>query len=149
MSSDPLAHAAPSVDALVGRLVGALAARDREALARLRVSEREYRTIIVPGHVEPGRPPQRLPDEASRFFWEMLDTRSRYSAEALLAEFGGQRYRLKGVRFARGTRRYAGYTAHRQLRLILEDGGGAERELRTGSIAEVRGRYKFVSFVRD
>jgi hypothetical protein len=144
-----LTDAAPSVDELVERFLSALAARDRLALERLRVSEREYLKIIFPGNVEPGARPQHMPADKARFFWDLMNTKSAYGAQHLLNQFGGQRYRVKEVAYAKGTRKYAGFTAYEQLRLTLEDEGGQERELRTGSIAEVHGSFKFVSFVRD
>jgi hypothetical protein len=148
-ASGDLEDGARSVEALVGRFLDVLAARDAEALRRLRVSEREYLTIVVPGHVEPGSPPQKLPEEQGRVFWELLDTRSRYAELGLLDEFGGSVLRVKRIDYAKGTHRYAGYTAYRRLVLTLASDDGGERELRTGSIAEVGGRFKFVSFVRD
>ncbi len=51
--------------------------------------------------------------------------------------------------FENGDTAYAGYTAHRQLRLKVRSSDGTEHELRTGSIAEVAGTYKFISFIRD
>lgn len=143
------AGGAPSVDALVHRLLRALAAGDREKLRRLRVSEAEYRDVILPANVEGGAPRRRVPAAKGALFWSLLDTKSRYSELGLLAEHGGQRYRLRGVRFLRGTRRYAGFTAHQRLLLTLEDDAGRTTELRTGSIAELDGVYKFVSFIRD
>jgi hypothetical protein len=144
-----LSDAAPTVDELLDRFLSALAARDPLALERLRVSEREYLKIIFRGNVEPGARPQHMPADKARFFWAMMNTKSAYSAQYLLNEFGGQRYRVKQVAYAKGTKKYAGFTAYEQLRLTLEDEGGQERELRTGSIAEVDGSFKFVSFVRD
>jgi hypothetical protein len=144
-----LTDAAPSVEELLQRFLAALAERDRIALERLRVSEREYLKIILPGNVEPGTRPQHLPADKARFFWSVMNTKSAYSAQHLLNEFGGQRYRVREVSYAKGKKQYAGFTAYEQLRLTLEDEDGQQRELRTGSIAEVHGSFKFVSFVRD
>jgi hypothetical protein len=32
---------------------------------------------------------------------------------------------------------------------VVDDGSGNEERLATGSIAEVGGRFKFISFIRD
>jgi hypothetical protein len=144
-----LHDAAPSIDILVQRLLAALAAGDRTALERLRVDQEEYLRVILPGNVEPGTPPQRMPADKARFFWDVMNTKSAYSAQNLLNEFGGHRYQVKDIAYAKGKKQYAWFTAYEQLRLTLEDEGGEQRELRTGSIAEVRGAFKFVSFLRD
>jgi hypothetical protein len=140
---------APSLEALVGDLLAALAAKDRDALDRLRVSEREYVDVIVPGNVEPGQPPQRMPADKVGYFWASLNTKSLYWEQHLLDEFGGRAYTLKGIDYGKGEKEYAGFRAYRQLRLTLEDEQGLQRDLGTGSAVEVKGKFKFVSFVRD
>lgn len=144
-----LSGGARSTDVLVQRLLNAIQAGDLAALDRLRVTRTEYLDVILPGSVAPGEPPQRMPHETALYFWELLDTKSRYGARQLLADFGGRRYRVTRVAFAKGRRRYAGYEALEQLRLDLVDEHGDSRELATGSIAVVGGVHKFVSFVRD
>jgi hypothetical protein len=143
------ADGAPSIEVLLDRFVAALAAKDQAALERLRVDAREYETIILPGNVPVGKPPRELAPREREFAWSMLDTKSRYSIIALLDEFGGRHLKIKSFEFARGTERYAGFTAHRQLRLKLEDDAGGEAYLGTGSVAESEGTFKFVSFTRD
>lgn len=145
----PLGDASPGIDALVSRFLAALAAGDRKALDRLRVTEAEYREVIIPGSVEPGQPPQRLSDEASRYFWETLDTKSAYVREDLLQRFGGRRWTAMDIRFEKGSKRFANHVAHRRLVLVARDERGEEAEIRTGSIVDVGGSFKFVSFIRD
>lgn len=141
--------AAPSVEVLVDRLLDALAAKDRKALEALRVTEKEYVEIIIPGNVDPGQPPQRLRAADAEFYWGQLNTKSIYSGASLLGAFGGQKLKRKGIAFDKGDKRFAWFTAYRQLRITAEDGQGHETLISTGSVAEVRGRFKFVSFVRD
>jgi hypothetical protein len=138
-----------SIDGLVGELLDALARGDRAGLDALRVSESEYRGWIVPGSVEPGEPPQILGEDASRYFWEILNTKSVYYRDALLQDFGGRELAVSSKRFLKGTKRYANHTAHRRLELVVRDASGRELELQTGSIAEVDGTFKFISFIRD
>jgi hypothetical protein len=144
----PLDTSASSTAELVQRLLEALERRDLNALHRLRVTEPEYKGIILAGGVPVGQPFRSYRAEVSDLAWQTLNTKSIYYERFLLHEYGGRRYELKDVRFEEGTADYAGYRAHRQLRLSLAREGSTV-ELATGSIAEVGGRFKFVSFIRD
>jgi hypothetical protein len=144
-----LSDGAPAADVLIARFLGALERRDQAALRALRVTEREYLDVILPGSVEKNQPRRRWPEDVSRYFWGEIDTKSIYSEESLLQAWGGQHWSLKNVEYERGTKQYAAYTAHRQLRLTLVNDDGEERVLATGSIAELGGRFKFLSFKRD
>lgn len=144
-----LLDGAPSVDALVARFLAALRDRDRVGLERLRVTECEYLGLIVPGNVPPGAPLQRIPADKAQYFWETLDGKSRYSVQHLLAEYGGRSYTLDKIDFAKGTSHYAWFDAYQQLRLQVKDEAGGAREIGTGSVVAVDGRFKFVSFLRD
>jgi len=141
-----LQHAAPSVDALLDQFVKALARRDEQALHRLRVNEQEYRRIIIPGTVKPGEPPRQVAEEPSQFFWSMLNQKSEDVARTFLEQYGGHTLKRKNVSFTKGTRQFAWYTALGDVRLTLEDESGQVRELGTGTIAEIDGRYKFIGF---
>lgn len=146
-----LEHGAPSVDALLARFVEALHANDWKRLRKLRMTEAEYRAIVLPGSVARGEPLRSYPDEVSRYFWQMNHAKSAYSEANLLQLFGGRRYRIVGVHWVEGEQEFATYRALRQLELsLVADGDGAQdARLRTGSIAEVNGRYTFISFVRS
>lgn len=141
--------AAPSIEALVERLLSALAVKDAAALERLRISEDEYFAIIVPGSVDPGQPPQRMARTAAQYWWDEMDGKSRYWGLHLLDEFGGRTLKVKKIAWGKGEKEYAWFTGYRQLRAVLEDQEGKEMALETGSVARVRGRFKFVSYVRD
>ena len=144
-------NAAPSTDALIGRFMEALEQKDRPKLQSLRVTENEYLDVIMPGSVEPGRPLKQYDhhDQASQYFWGILDTKSRYLEVSLLDKFGGTPLKIKSVKYQRGVKDYATYRAYKQLRLVVERTDGTEDELETGSIAEVNGQYKFISFIHD
>jgi hypothetical protein len=149
-TSEVLGGGARSENELVTALLTALEAGDRNALQRLRVTEAEYRNVILPGSVSDGEPLRRYPDEVADFAWGNLHTKSFYWEQKLLAEFGRRHYRLKSKEWADGVVRYAGYMGHRQLRLVLEDtASSTEVRLATGSVAEVDGRFKFISFIKD
>lgn len=138
-----------SADALIDGLLQALHDQNRDALQRLRLTESEYRKIVLPGHVAVGETLRRYPEETSTYAWTTLNAKSFHYESKLLAEFGGRTYDVTGVEYAEGTQAYATYTAHKQLRLKLRRDDGREMELETGSIAEIGGRFKFVSYIRD
>jgi hypothetical protein len=142
-----LVDAAPSVDALIGRLLDALAANDADALHRLRVTEDEYRQFILPGSAKPGEKPQVFREEESKHLWGMLNTHSQYAAKGIINKYGGHRYRLKETEFAKGEREYAWYKAYKVVDLTLEDETGTVDELVLGSIANVDGQFKFISLL--
>jgi hypothetical protein len=90
-----------------------------------------------------------MPVETAKYFWDVLNTKSLYSEQYLLNTYGGRTFRVKNISFAKGQKQFAWFVAYQQLRLNVEDGSGGEDEIRTGSIAKVRDRFKFVSYLRD
>lgn len=140
---------ASTLDELVARFLAALRAGDRDALEELRLTRDEYVHLVMPGHVPPGEPPQRLNPEAAAYFFAVLDAKSRYSREALVARFAGRALELRGVGFEKGVADYAGHRAYRRTVLRLADESGHELDLRTGSVVERDGRFKFASYTRD
>jgi hypothetical protein len=114
------------------------------------VTEDEYREIILPGSVRPGEPPRRFVDDWVSFLWGSVDERSRHYEHLLLASYGGKPFTLREASFSGGERQYAAYRAHRKLRLEVSDDAGNPFTIETGSVvAEVDGRFKFISFTSD
>ena len=145
-----LANASPSADALIHRFVDALDKKDAAALRHMRANESEYRNIILPGSVAPGTPPKHYREDVVQYFWGVMNGKSAGYEKYLLDTAGGRGpTQVKNVSYHKGQRQYADYTAYKQLRLVVEDGAGREHEIWTGSIAEVDGQYKFISFIRD
>ena len=142
-----LVDAAPSVDALIERLLDALAKRDIAALNRLRMTENEYRTFVLPGSVEPGQPARAYEAGPSIWAWNNVDTNSRYAAAAMIKGYGGRRFKLKEVNYLKGHGTYAWYDAYRTVSLTLEDDKGEVGELVLGSIAHIDGQFKFISLL--
>ena len=140
---------ATSVEELVNRFLDALGKKDGKALRALRVDRDEYVELILRGNVPVGAPLRDWPKEMNEYWWGVLHTKSVYSEANILAGFGGHHYRLKHFDFTKGSRQYATYTAYKQVQVTVEDEAGTEKDIRTGSIAEVNGRYKFISFIRD
>jgi hypothetical protein len=139
-----LVDAAPSIEVLLDRLLDALAKNDAQALHRLRVTEDEYVSFVIPGSAKQGEPPQVFGVEDSRFAWGMLNTKSTYAGAAVLRGFGGHTYKLKGVEYAKGHKQFVWFDAYATTVLTLEDETGEERELTLGSIAHIDGQYKFI-----
>jgi hypothetical protein len=144
-----LSGGASSLDELLKDFVDALADNDGRRLEALHVTEDEYRQVILPGSVEPGQPPQTISEEGGDYFWDLLSTKSAYHRQGILRQYGGRRYEIVDASWRKGIRDWAGYRAYQRLELTLRDEEGKELVLETGSVAEVRGRFKFISFIRD
>ena len=144
-----LRDAEPSIDSLLAKFQQALADKDKVLLRRLRVTEDEYRNFIMPGSVPEGQPRAHYSEQDSQYFWGTLNGKSIYSEANLLAEFGGRPLKLTSVSYRKGIQHYRDYTAYKQLVVTVEDAQGTKDMLKIGSIAEVAGGYKFISFVRD
>ena len=142
-----LSNAFSSREALLEQFLQALHAKDAAALRRLRVTEDEYRTFFIPASVKEGAPPQLPSERASKLYWDLLNTKSLYSADAMLRGFGGRSYKLKGVAYEKGPRTYAFYSADRGTLLTVEDDAGKSLEISLGSIVDVKGQFKFMSFI--
>src|SRR5262245_4040382 len=137
-----------SVQQLVEKLLVAIKQKDEGALRSLRVNQDEYRQIIVPGSVEPGKPARQLVEDWIEFGWNSLDEKNRHAERAMLDHLGGKDLTLRKVTF-RGERQYAGYRAYRLPTLQIGNPGAEDLSIETGSIAEVDGRYKFIGFLKN
>lgn len=146
---DRLTGGAVSVDELIDRFVAALAAGDTAAVEALRITEAEYRGVLIPGSVAPGEPPQVVSEQGLEYFWTEMSQKSAAHRAAILARFGGRPLTRVRYSFDKGEREFAGYKAYQRLRLVLRDEQGQEVELGTGSIVERDGVFKFASFIRD
>jgi len=138
-----------SIDDLVGRLLDALRNKDAKALRALRLTKAEYVDLILPASVPEGAELRKWPAQVNDYWWSVLHTKSTYTEANMLAGLGGHHYVVESVNYRKGKQKYATYTAYKQLELIVRDDDGAEHEIRTGSIVEMNGRYKFISFVRS
>lgn len=139
----------PSIDALVDAFLAAVHDGDVAAMHRMRMTKEEYCAIVVPGEVPRGQPPRTTFREVNDVFFGMMDSRSRYTADAIVAAFAGKTFPSRRVEMTRGTREYAWYTGHGQLRVVFTDAEGREQTLRTGWIAEVDGRFKFIGLNKE
>ena len=142
-----LSGGAPSIDALIDEFLDAVERKDFDAVHRLRVTKDEYLGIIVPGTVDKGQPPRQISEQPREFFWALTDRKSRYAADNIVEHFGGLLFTAHALRFSKGSSSYLWYTTYGQVRLDLRTPENPDvLHLRTGSIAEVDGRYKFLAF---
>jgi hypothetical protein len=145
-----LVDAEPSIDSLLEKFRHALETKDKQLLRQLRVNRTEYLDIIMPGSVDEGQPRATYDKTARDYFWGILNGKSIYVEANLLNDFGGKPLRVTSVEYRHGVKRYRDYTAYKQLTLTIDDGSGNVPEhMKIGSIAEVNGQYKFISYVRD
>jgi len=140
---------APSIERLIDEFVQAINDKDKTRLRQLRVSQEEYLGVILPGSVEPGERRPQYNQEESDYLWGLLNGKSIYVEANLIASYGGHHATVTEKEFRRGMQKYADYTAYKQLTLTLKDDKGTEATMRIGSIAEVDGQFKFISYVRD
>jgi hypothetical protein len=145
-----LTGAQPSIDSLLEKFRLALETKDKDLLRQIRVNRSEYLDIIMPGSVDEGQPRATYDKTAKNYFWGILNGKSIYVEANLLYAFGGKPLKVTAVEYRHGIKRYRDYTAYKQLMLTIDDGSGNEPEqMKIGSIAEVNGQYKFISYVRD
>lgn len=144
-----LSGGAASIDALLDRFVAAVTAGDKAGMHRLRLTKEEYTSIVVPGEVPKGQPPRQTFSTVNDTFFGMLDTKSRYAADAIVTGFKGKEFVSRDLVMSEKTREFAWYTAHGEVRLTLLDAAGTRHTLRTGWIAEVDGQFKFIGFNWD
>lgn len=150
-ASDTAAFAGfPSEDALLDEFVAAVAANDKGAMDRLRVTAAEYRDVIIPGTAPVGKTMQgAISDRKFEFFWSMLDKRSHDYADVILHEFGGRHWRRVRHWYAEEPREFSGYRAFGEVRIAVVDDEGNPATIRSGAVANVSGRYKFIGFQYD
>jgi len=149
-SSYHLSGGESSIDSLLDKFRQALETKDKQLLRQLRVTRQEYLDIIMPGSVDENQPRATYNETARNYFWGILNGKSIYVESNLLYDFGGKPLKVTSVEYRRGIKRYRDYTAYKQLMLTIDDGSGNPPEqMKIGSIAEINGEYKFISYVRD
>ena len=153
-SNTPSAYHLTQAQASIGDLMDnfrkALETKDKQLLRALRITQHEYLGIIMPGSVEEGQPRGAYSEQAQKYFWGILNGKSIYVEANLLYDYGGKPLKITSVEYRRGVHRYRDYTAYKQLMITVDDGSGNPPErMKIGSIAEINGQYKFISYVRE
>jgi hypothetical protein len=144
-SPSPLEHTSPSASELARTVLRGLENRDREALDRVALNEREFRDHVWP-QLPAARPERNLPFS---YVWGDLRQKSAAALSKTLSEHGGRRYELIDVQFD-GETDYATYLVHRDATFRVRDANGAEASLRLcGSMLERNGVWKVFSYVVD
>jgi hypothetical protein len=145
-----LTDSTTSIRDLMDKFRHALETKDKQLLRALRVTQDEYLGIIMPGSVEEGQTRGAYSEQAQKYFWGILNGKSIYVEANLLYVYGGKPLKITSVEYRKGIHRYRDYTAYKQLTVTVDDGSGNPPErMRIGSIAEINGQYKFISYVRD
>ena len=141
----PLANTDPSADSLAAEVLRALAAKDRELLEAVALSEPEFRHHVWQ-HLPAARPERNVP---LSYVWGDLHQKSEGMLTQGLARHGGRNYELVTVTFT-GKTDYGPYRVHREATFAVRDAVGDTSALRViGSMIEQDGAWKVFSYVVD
>lgn len=144
-SPPPLESTHPSPSALAGAVLEALADRDRVALDRMALDEREFRDHVWP-RLPASRPERNLPFS---YVWGDLRQKSTAALSESLARQGGRHYELLDVEFGEVSD-YGTFRVHREAALRIRRPDGTETMVRVcGSMIEKDNGWKVFSYVID
>lgn len=142
----PLRSAQPSAAALAERVLAALEQKDASGLRALALSEQEFRDSVWP-ELPAAKPERNVP---MAYAWQDLHQKSESGLAAILAEHGGRKYRLRSIRFGKGTTQYRTFVVHRRSIATVVDEQGRELDMSLfGSMLERDGQVKVFSYVVD
>ena len=140
-----LTNTSASPEEVCQKTLGALERKDTLGLLQLRLTKFEHDSLLVPQMPLP--PPGVERDMGMA--WYMLDQRSIKGIRRALEDYGGQRFSLIRVRFAKPDERFGNLVVHRGTQVTVRDSTDSEIVLPIfGSILEDGGRFKLVS-IRD
>ncbi len=140
-----LTNTMESPEEVCQRTLDALASNDTLALQRLRLTQFEHDSLLVPQMPAPAPGVERDMGMA----WYLLEQNNIKGIRRALYDYGGKRFSLVRVRFTRPDKVFGPIVAHRGTEVTVRDSTGAEFVLPIfGSIVENNGRYKLVS-IRD
>ncbi|MEW6130175.1 MAG: hypothetical protein AB1757_24275 [Acidobacteriota bacterium] len=140
-----LANAETSPEALCRNLLNALARQDLEALKAMRITKDEFCNYLFPE-----LPSSRLPNVTCDFVWQQATLKSDGGFYKMYPQHQGKKYAFVALRFAKGQDTYSTYRIHKASLITVRDETGKQQELRLfGSLLEMDGKYKLISFVMD
>jgi len=140
-----LANAQVSAEALSRNFLKALASKDMESIKALRLTKDEFCQYVFPE-----LPSSKMPNVTCDFVWQQATLKSLSGLSEMYPEHQGKKYQFVALRFEKGTDSYPTYKVHKETHLMVKDETGKQQELRLfGSILEMDGRYKLISFVID
>jgi hypothetical protein len=125
-------------------VLAALRRRDEQALAALRLTEREYKDLLWPELPQARDPRHTLTVD---FHWENLDRQSRAGVQGAMGDHGGEDFELIEV-VPEGVEELETCKLLRRVKLkVRRRADGKESLIRVcGSILVLDGQYKLVSF---
>lgn len=136
---------APTRDALVDRFATALRTHDTTALRTLVLTRAEFAWLYYPTSVFSRAPYYQMP----QLTWALNLADSDKGIARALERYGGPQIDVRGYDCADRPRVDGGMTFHDRCSVRLRE-KGTERRLRLfGSIAELRGQFKFYSYAND
>lgn len=143
--ADSLSGGASSERALVEAFLKATSARDSLALSRLLLTRGEYAWLYYPAHAY-SRPPYEL-DPGS--FWTLIQGNSGKGFTRVLREYGGRQlgYVTHACKPSDAVQAPVREWNQCEVGLTVDSGQTVKRIF--GSIVEIGGRYKFVSYAND
>lgn len=140
-----LRHAQPSAEALAERVLEALAKQDEQSLKGLVLTKEEFCT-----YVWPELPSSEIKNLTCDWVWDSFYPSDVAGLRQTLRMHGGKQYSLVRVRFAKGVTEYKTFKVHEESRVVVKDDSGQEREFKLfGSMLELEGQFKLLSFVVD
>ncbi len=142
---ESLAGGAGSRDSLVAAMVRATAAGDTLSLRGLLLTKAEYAWLYYPAHIYAATPYELDPAT----FWMMIGANGEKGLTRLLRQRAGQKLSLRAYQCeaSKALHPPAREWNHCSLQLVL---GGEERaEQLFGSIVELDGRFKIVSYANQ
>ncbi|MBN2107421.1 MAG: hypothetical protein JW832_08330 [Deltaproteobacteria bacterium] len=133
-----------SADELARGVAQALAANDREALDRFRISREEYMAVVWPE-----LPVSKIEQWKSQsgFVWTQHAAKSDAGLRSILARFGGKTLTIRSVICKTPAQEYATFKLHVRPAVEMVDQSGAKQaDPVFGTIIEHSGRFKVFSY---
>ena len=132
-------------DSLVADMIAATAARDTAALLRMRLTPAEYAWLYYPAHIY-NAPPYEL-DPGT--FWMMIEGNNDKGLGRLLHHRGGNRIVLRGYKCEESSAVRLPVREWNRCTVQLTVNRVESTEQLFGSIVEIGGRFKFVSYANQ
>jgi hypothetical protein len=128
---------------LFDKLLEALERKDTAALIGMMISEKEFKEWLW-WEFPASRPEANIPID---FAWENHIRNSAKGLRMALRDYGGKKLYYASHRFEEGEDKYQSFIIHTKTRVTVVDSMGKEEELKVfGSVVEMNGRYKLLSY---
>lgn len=141
-----LANSSSSAEEACQRVLDALAMSDTTTMHSLRITRFEHDSVLVPnmpiGNADPAT-------TDIGYAWFLLDQNNVKGIRRAIDDYGGQQFRVAGIRFTKPAQQHGPVTLHKGTEVTVTDTAGTELVLPIfGSIIEHGHRFKVVS-IRD